>query len=75
MAHPTRSNDDVLQDLLDVHYRDNVNVRPLVLGRITEYTTRNSFEYAERRHPDDSFTPDMPHILDTPTVSVDWREI
>jgi len=43
MAHPTRSNDDVLQDLLDVHYRDNVNVRPLVLGRITEYTTRNTY--------------------------------
>jgi len=43
MAHPTRSNDYVLQDLLDVHYRDNVNVRPLVLGRITEYTTRNTY--------------------------------
>jgi hypothetical protein len=36
---------------------------PLLLGSFAHKESGVYFEYAERRHPDDSFAPDMPHIV------------
>lgn len=36
---------------------------PLILGQFSHQETGVAFEYAERRHPDDRFAPDMPHIV------------
>jgi hypothetical protein len=36
---------------------------PLILGFFREDEAGCAFEYAERRHPDDSFAPDFPHVV------------
>lgn len=36
---------------------------PLILGGIWNHDAAGVFEYAERRWPDDTFAPDMPHVL------------
>lgn len=36
---------------------------PMVFGSFREKEYGNLFEYAERRHGDDSFAPEMPHII------------
>lgn len=36
---------------------------PLILGQFRYAGSANFFEYAERRHPDDTFAPDMPHMI------------
>ncbi len=36
---------------------------PLIFGSFVEKDHGMTFEYAERRHPDDSFAPEMPHII------------
>ena len=59
--------------MLAPHYNDQVRDQlragqnpttlPLVLGRFDIKGLKTSFEYAERRWPDDAFAPDMPHMV------------
>lgn len=36
---------------------------PMIFGCFREKEHGNAFEYAERRHPDDNFAPEFPHII------------
>jgi hypothetical protein len=36
---------------------------PIIMGRFVEREYGHSFEYAERRWPDDSFYPELCHII------------
>ena len=36
---------------------------PIIFGCFRHAETDVYFEYAERRHPDDAFAPEMPHIV------------
>ena len=51
----------------DVHYQILNKVIPtavpMIFGQFVEEEFGHSFEYAERRHADDSFAPEMPHIV------------
>lgn len=52
----------------DVHYQlihGIVGKLPIVFGqfRLKDEVLENTFEYAERRHPDDNFAPEFPHIV------------
>lgn len=60
MAYAPHSNDAVLHQL---RCGITPTTDPLVFGSFYEKDTGNGFEYAERRHPDDSFAPEMPHII------------
>jgi len=60
MAYAPHSNQDVQHELMAGHIPTS---KPLVLGSFKETEHDNLFEFAERRHPDDSFHPDMPHII------------
>ena len=60
MAYANYSNNDVRDEL-----RAGLipTPHPLVLGFFREASRGHSFEYAERRHPDDNFAPNMPHMI------------
>jgi hypothetical protein len=38
-------------------------VMPMVLGSFVEKEYGHTFEYAERRWPDDDFYPELPHVI------------
>ena len=38
---------------------------PMLLGSFVEAEHGNTFEYSERRWPDDNFHPEMPHMIYT----------
>ena len=60
MAYAPHCNDHVLQQL-----RCGVvpTVLPLIFGRFDCAEYSSTFEYAERRHPDDNFAPEFPHMV------------
>jgi hypothetical protein len=37
--------------------------QPILLGSFFHSETNTLFEFAERRHPDDAFAPEMPHVI------------
>lgn len=39
------------------------SVLPIIFGRFEDADHSSTFEYAERRHPDDNFAPEFPHII------------
>lgn len=36
---------------------------PMIFGQFRPKDSKHVFEYAERRHPDDNFAPDFPHMI------------
>lgn len=60
MAYAPHTNDQVQQQL---RAGMSPTELPLILGQFRYAGTANFFEYAERRHPDDTFAPDMPHVI------------
>lgn len=63
MAFAPHTNSDVRNQLRAGFTADPRHRLPLVLGQFVETTHGHRFEYAERRHPDDSFAPECPHII------------
>ena len=53
----------------DVHHQALAGIiptpDPMLLGSFVEAEYGHTFEYAERRWPDDDFHPEMPHIIYT----------
>lgn len=51
----------------DVHYKLLAGIIPtpvpMILGSFVEADYGHTFEYAERRWPDDDLHPEMPHII------------
>lgn len=60
MALAPHTNSDVLAQLRSGMVPTEL---PLIFGRFTEKSHGHTFEYAERRHPDDNFVPDYPHMI------------
>lgn len=60
MAFAPHRNEDVRNQLL---WGPSPTELPLILGSFREKEARCFFEYAERRHPDDSFAPEFPHVV------------
>ena len=58
MAYAPHTNTDVHQHLI----ANATVVPPLVLGVFVEKSYGKTFEYAERRWPDDQYYPNLPHI-------------
>lgn len=60
MAYAPHANDQVRAQLVAGQSPTEL---PLILGFFREHDAGCPFEYAERRHPDDSFAPEFPHIV------------
>jgi hypothetical protein len=60
MAYASHTNEDVLRQL---RAGQSPTELPLILGAFDEADHGHRFEFAERRHPDDSFAPDFPHVI------------
>ena len=59
MAYAPHTNTDVHRHLI----ANATLVPPLVLGVFVEKSYSKTFEYAERRWPDDQYYPNLPHIV------------
>jgi hypothetical protein len=60
MAYAPHTNNEVLHEL---RAGQSPTEHGLILGRFAHAETEHLFEFGERRHPDDSFAPDMPHTI------------
>lgn len=60
MSFATYTNREVKSDLVA---GQSPTQHALILGCFAETSEGNIFEYAERRHPDDDFAPEMPHMI------------
>ena len=60
MAYAPHANDQVRAQLVAGQSPTEL---PLILGFFREHDAGCPFEYAERRHPDDGFAPDFPHVV------------
>ena len=63
MAFAPHHNQNVQNQLRLAEDKSAPTALPLVLGQFRHKDTDVLFEFAERRHPDDSFAPDMPHVI------------
>jgi len=60
MGYASHTNDDVRHQLVTGH---NPSPLPIVLGAFIETEYGHSFEYSERRWPDDTFYPELCHVV------------
>lgn len=70
MAYAPHNNDHVLYQLQCGQMPTEL---PLILGQFREAEYGVTFGFAERRWPDDEFSPDMPHVIYVGDGSVETR--